>query len=139
MIGSLLVDTGFFIALRDGRDQHHASAEAKKDLLEQWSVVLPWPVLYETLNTRFVGLPGAIEWFDKSVLAPRTRLLDDSQYRDGSRRAVLATARRGRRLSLVDIVLRSVIEDSNVRVAGILTFNPKDFADVCRTHQVEML
>ena len=39
---------------------------------------------------------------------------------------------------LVDTILRSIIEDANVRVAGILTFNPGDFVDVCRQHRVEM-
>ena len=78
MIGGLLVDTGFFLVLRDARDQYHASAEEKKHLLDRWEVILPWPVLYET------------------------RLVDDGRYRDASRRAVVANASRGRRLSLVD-------------------------------------
>ena len=45
MIGGLLVDTGFFFALREARDQYHASAEEKKHLLDRWEVILPWPVL----------------------------------------------------------------------------------------------
>lgn len=139
MIAGVLVDTGFFFALRDSRDQYHASANAKKHLLDSSRIILPWPVLYETLNTRFVGLPGAIDWFDRLLLAPTTELLDDSQYRDASYRTVSATGRQGRRLSLVDTVLRSIIEDVNVRVAGVLTFNPRDFVDVCRQHQIEML
>ena len=139
MIGGLLVDTGFFFALHNTRDDYHESAETKKHLLDKWQIILPWPVLYETLNTRFVGLPGAINWFDTLVRSPKTQLLDDSQYRDACRRSVLATAPLGRRLSLVDTVLRSIIEDDNVRVAGVLTFNPRDFADVCRRHRVEML
>lgn len=139
MIGGVLVDTGFFFALRDRRDQHHAGAGAKKHLLDSSRIILPWPVLYETLNTRFVGLPGAIDWLDRLVLSPTTELLDDSQYRDRSYRTVSANARRGRRLSLVDTVLRSIIEDVDVRVAGLLTFNPRDFADVCRQHRIEML
>ena len=139
MIGGLLVDTGFFFALHNSRDEYHESAETKKHLLDKWQIILPWPVLYETLNTRFVGLLGAINWFDGLVRSPKTQLLDDSQYRDACRRSVLATAPLGRRLSLVDTVLRSIIEDVNVRVAGVLTFNPKDFADVRRRHRVEML
>lgn len=139
MTAGVLVDTGFFFALRDRRDQHHGSAVAKKHLLDSSRIILPWRVLYETLNTRFVGLPGATDWFDRLVLSPTTELLDDSQYRDTSYRSVSATGRRGRRLSLVDSVLRSIIEDVNVRVAGILTFNPRDFVDVYRQHQIEML
>ena len=139
MRGGLLVDTGFFFALWNGRDQYHASAEAKKSLLDESEIILPWPVLYETLNTRFVGLPGAIDWFDRLVGSPSTELLDDSRYRNACYEAILTTARRGRRLSLVDAVLRSVIEDDNVRVEGMLTFNKRDFVDVCRQHRVELL
>lgn len=137
--GGLLVDTGFLFALRDGRDQFHASAKAKQNWLDELPVILPWPVLYETLNTRFVGIPGAIDWFDRLVLSPSTEILDDSRYRKACYRTVHATARRGRRLSLVDTVLRAIIEDSNVAVGALLTFDPRDFADVCRQHSVELL
>ena len=128
----------FFFALRDGRDQHHSAAMDKQGLLDVRPIILPWPVLYETLNPRFVGLPGALAWFERLVLSPNTNRLDDSWYREASFNSVLASAPR-RRLSLVDAVLRSVIEDRNVPVAGILTFNPKDFVDACRQHRVEML
>ena len=113
MTGGLLVDTGFFFALLDRRDQYHATAETKKDLLDTSPrVILPWPVLYETLNTRFVGLVGAIDRFERLLQLPATELLDDSKYRDDCYRSVLAHARRGHCLSLVDTVLRSVIEDT---------------------------
>ena len=138
MTGGLLVDTGFFFALHDSRDQYHARAQAKKHLLDQGPIILPWPVLYETLNTRFVGIRGAIGWLDRLVGFPTTELLNDSQYRAQSLDAVLVPAQPRRRLSLVDTILRSIIEDANVRVAGILTFNPGDFVDVWRQHRVEM-
>lgn len=138
-VGGLLVDTGFLFALRDGRDQFHARAKAKQDWLDKLPVILPWPVLYETLNTRFVGIPGAIDWLDRLVLLPSTELLDDSRYRSACYGTVHDSARRGRRLSLVDTVLRAIIEDSNVAVQAMLTFDPGDFVDVCRQHSVQLL
>ena len=137
--GGLLVDTGFLFALRDGRDQFHDRAKLKQDWLNELPVILAWPVLYETLNTRFVGLPGAVDWFDRLVLSPSTELIDDSHYRSACYRTVHTTARRGRPLSLVDTVLRAIIEDSNVAVQAMLTFDPGDFADVCRQHSVQLL
>ena len=50
----LLVDTGFFIALFDPRDNHHIDACEKQEYLENLSIVIPWPILYETINTRLV-------------------------------------------------------------------------------------
>ena len=139
VIGGMLIDTGFFFALHRKSDDHHAAASAKKELLDTSTVILPWPILYETLNTRFVGTPDALDWFDQLVQSPNTELLDDSKYREMSYQTVLTDSSRKRRLSLVDVVLRSIIEDPNVRVAGILTFNHRDFVDVCQRHQVEMV
>lgn len=137
--GGLLVDTSFLYALHNDRDEFHESAKAKQNWLDDLPVILPWPVLYETLNTRFVGRPGAMDWFDRLVLSPSTELLDDSRYRSACYNSVHVTARRGRHLSLVDTVLRAIIEDSNVAVQAMLTFDPGDFVDVCRQHSVELL
>ncbi len=41
-------------------------------------------------------------------------------------------------MSLVDVVLRAIIEDTNVVVTAMLTFNKRDFNDVCRQHSVEL-
>ncbi|MDE0062912.1 MAG: hypothetical protein OXP09_11020 [Gammaproteobacteria bacterium] len=53
MIGGLLVDTGFFFALRDSRDQHHASANARKHLLDRSRIVLPWLDTVASVCTTF--------------------------------------------------------------------------------------
>ena len=54
-------------------------------------------------------------------------------------RTIIERGRRGRPLSLVDAVLRSVIDDTNVALAALLTFNLADFVDVCRQNSVEVL
>lgn len=133
----LLVDTGYFIALYTERDEHHSAAKRKQGLLERWPIVLPWPVLYETMNTRFVKMPGALARFGAILVHPDTVLLDDSPYREGSYRTVGETAPQ-RYFSLVDAVLRAIIEDTNVSISAMLTFNPRDFHDVCRKHRVAL-
>ena len=54
MAKNLLLDTGFWYALYEVRDSHHEDAQILADLLDLHNLVLPWPCLYETLNTRFV-------------------------------------------------------------------------------------
>lgn len=76
---------------------------------------------------------------DAVVMHPDTRLLDDSCYRQDAYRSALVMGRRGRPLSLVDAVLRAVIDDTNVALDALLTFNPADFVDVCRHNSVEVL
>lgn len=137
MNGGLLVDTGYFIALHDERDEHYATARQHQRLLDLHSVVLPWPILYETINTRFAKRPGVLTQIDAIVTKRNTLLLDDSPYRETAYRQVLQTSRK-RPLSLVDAVLRAVIEDVNVHVCALLTFNAGDFYDVCWPFRVEL-
>ena len=136
MNGSWLVDTGYFIALYDERDEHNKLAQSNKRLLDLHPVVLPWPVLYETINTRFAKKASAMTRIDAIIAKADTRLLDDSLYRDAAYRQVQTS--RQRPLSLVDAVLRAVIEDKNVRISGLLTFNVGDFHDVCRSCRVDL-
>lgn len=133
----LLVDSGYFFALYTEGDTDHASAKSVQDLLDSLPVVLPWPVLYETMNTKFVKRPGVLARFDILVGRHDTLLVDDSTYRERSYRTVVG-ANGGRPFSLVDAVLRAVIEDPNVAISAMLTFNPRDFHDVCRNHQVAL-
>ena len=44
-----------------------------------------------------------------------------------------------RPLSVAPSVLRLIIDDTNIRVQSLLTFNPGDFADICRTNSVELM
>ena len=118
---------------------HHTSAQGKREWLDKLPIVLPWPVLYEAVNTRFARRREIMARFDAVVTQPGTKLLDDAPYRHDAYRTVMEMGRRGRPLSLVDAVLRSVIEDTNVAVAALLTFTPADFADVCRQNSVELL
>ena len=69
---------------------------------------------------------------------PNVERLDDSQYRDDAYEQTVRTARR-RPMSLVDMVMRLMLEDVNVSVNGLLTFTQKDFHDVCRKRDLEML
>lgn len=135
----LLVDTGFFIALYDERDGYHSDARAKADWLECLPIVIPWPVLYETINTRFSRRREIMSRFQLIVDSPNTVLVDDAPYRIEAYRTVLARTRLGDPLSLVDSVLRSVIEDANIAIGAMLTYNPRDFAEVCSLHRVELL
>ena len=137
MNGGLLVDTGYFIALHDERDAHNATAKRHERLLELRPVVLPWPVLYETINTRFARRPKVLMHIDAIIAKESTLLLDDSPYREAAYRQVRQTSRK-RPLSLVDAVLRAVIEDVNVHISALLTFNEGDFYDVCGPLRVEL-
>ena len=136
----VIVDSGFWIALFNERDENHNNAGAMLDALPQLTIVVPWPTLYETINTRLVRRPLAVQRFEALIKGPNVTLLDDLPYRADAIEVVFTTARtRPRPLSLVDLVIRSMLLDINVRVDALLTCNQGDFADVCRRRRIEML
>ena len=136
----VLVDSGFFFALFDPRDSHHDAAIEKQEWLELLSVVMPWPILYETINTRFVRRPTTIARFETILRRPDTDLLDDSRYRYDAYEETLERAKRGYGArSLVDSVLCAVLADTNVQISAMLTFNDRDFAGLCASRDIELL
>ena len=137
--GGLLVDSGFFFALYDERDPHHETALAKQEWLEAYNVVIPWPVLYETVNTRFSRRRGVMSRFHVVAARQGTLLIDDSPYRQGAYGRVVQLPIHTAPVSLVDAVLLAVIEDVNVPIGAMLTFNLRDFGVVCPQNSIELL
>jgi len=132
---TVFVDTGFWLALFDKRDQHHPQALANENRLRSLRVALPWPCLYETLKTRFVRNPIWVRQFESFV--KRADMLDDAKYRQAAYDQILREVER-RPISLVDRVIRSILEDVSTKIDVLLTFNHRDFADICRTNQIEL-
>ena len=137
---AILVDSGFFFALFDPRDAWHIQARSKAEWIEAFRVIVPWPILYETVNTQLARRPDRVARFERIIRRPDTELLDDSPYRLEAYENTLARAKAQREpASLVDSVLQAVLGDVNVRVDAMLTFNPRDFESVCRSRGVELL
>jgi predicted nucleic acid-binding protein len=136
-----IVDTGFWIALLDQRDKHHKAALTKSEVLRNLAYIVPWPTLYETLNTRLVRRPDIIKNFVSSFLErPNAVIFDDSRHRDSALESTPADELiRKRPLSLVDNVLREIVADRSISVNCLFTFNVGDFADVCKRRNLEII
>jgi predicted nucleic acid-binding protein len=135
---TVLTDTGFWYAFYDARDPYHEEAEEKGDLLKTSTVLIPWPCLYETFNTRFAKNTMAVRRFEALLRQAHVVRLADEPYRELALEAVMTTVA-SRSMALVDMVIRLILDDVNVRKHGLLTFNQRDFSDLCRKHQIEML
>ena len=136
----VLVDSGFFFALFNPRDRYHADAIEKREWLEILSLVIPWPVLYETINTRFARRPATIARFESILRGPHIELLNDSPYRlDAYEDALTRAKTRRNAMSLVDSVICAILDDTNVRIDAMLTFNLRDFANICHSKGIELL
>jgi predicted nucleic acid-binding protein len=135
-----LADTGFWYAVFDQRDQYHNDAKDKVDVLGLFHIVLPWPTLYETLRTRLVRNAVALQQFERFLKTPNISFLDDSSLRQTAfELSFESSLRRRRPLSMVDCLVRLLLEDVNTRVKYLATFNHQDFADVCRKNKIEII
>jgi predicted nucleic acid-binding protein len=141
MVATILVDTGVWYAFCDPRDRV-VSREVAEDLhgrVEAHSVLVPWPVAYETLSTRFVRNRLAMERFERELRSPRVEFVDDAPFRDEAiAQSFEWSLRRGRPLSLVDCVLRLLLDDVRTRIRYLATFNPRDFNDICAKRKIEL-
>ncbi|MBF0509705.1 MAG: hypothetical protein HQK57_12375 [Deltaproteobacteria bacterium] len=135
----VIVDTGFWIALFDPRDRRHDEAVVKKSVLSKLSIVLPWPCLYETLRTRFVKNLSGVKSLEEFLGRPNISLVDDDYYKKRAYELTIKGASKGRTISMIDMLIRLMLDDKELRITHLLTFNEKDFVDVCRIRQIELL
>ena len=136
----MLVDSGYFFALFDPRDSRlHEEAIAMRKWLDTLTVILPWPILYETLNTRFARRPGWIRGLQDIIRKENSMLIDDSPYRRKAFDSVCERTDIRPGISLVDAILMELIKDRNLRIRAMLTFNHRDFRSVCAEHGIEYL
>jgi predicted nucleic acid-binding protein len=141
-MSAICVDSGFLMGLYDDRDQYHARAN---DLFVAYfsnsvnRLLVPWPVLYETVSTRLVRRQKSVALFERDwrlLTASRQLIfLDDSPYRQAAIDECLYEVRVRRRelrpLSLTDRVIRRILEETRIKVDVFITFNVGDFADLC--------
>ena len=135
-----LVDTGIWMAMFNPRDQHRERIEEITEYLDICHLILPWPTLYETLRTRLVRNHCALQSFEVYLKRPRISFLDDEPYREQALELCFSsTLRTYRPISMVDCLIRLILEDINVKVSFLATFNDTDFIDICQKRQVGII
>ena len=143
---NICVDSGFFYALFEPRDVNHRTAIYSFDThidpkRASNKLLFLWPVLYEMINTRFVKFH--IEKFNWLVRYLENKNLieyiDDTEYREDCLIESLDFSDYYRNLSLVDRVIRKALYDYELRIDGVITFDPGDFIDICKQRKLRLL
>jgi len=148
---SICVDAGFLIGLYDESDEHHK--KATEYFLEffdlaQNRLLVAWPILYETVSTRMVRkntkrIARLEQDWKRLSMQSRLHLLSDAEFReeaiDECFKELGKPRQQYRDLSLVDRVLRKILSEQNLRIHAFVTFNPRDFHDVCSRFGRELL
>lgn len=138
MAKNIVIDSGFWFALFEKRDEFHEEALVIESVLEQFNILIPWPTLYETLNTRFVKRKEYLDGFNYYLKKLNTTKIDDVQYRENAISTVI-NPRTGKEFSAVDFIIRNILEDTNIKTDALITFNIRDFEDICYSHGIEII
>lgn len=110
------------------------------ELLDGAVSIIPFPSLYETINTRFSKRKDDFSAFKNHILSERCTFIHDDAYKRMALENTFDSALlHNRPISFVDMIIRMMIEDVNIMVHGLLTFNPGDFCDACAERRIEML
>lgn len=136
-MNSVIVDSGFWYALFDPRDQYHLKANELVEYLNLATVIVPFPILYETLNTRFNKKRQWVSEFNRFLFSVNTIVFNDEIYKNSALSLTIESSNNTERhLSLVDMVLRLMLDDVNVKIDYLITFNAGDFIDVCQRRNI---
>lgn len=131
-MNNIILDTCFWRAIYDPKDPYYESAQQISDLyIDQpaYKILVPYPTMYELLRTEFVKNKANINALDNFLKKECIEKVCDEPYRD--RALELSLNNNKRNLSIVDNLLRLMLEDANLQINGIVTFNVGDFCDVC--------
>ena len=65
--------------------------------------------------------------------------LSDEPYRNHALERVFKNPTPSLSLSLVDQVIRLALMDPNTRIDAMITFNPRDFSDICHSKNIDLI
>lgn len=138
---NVIADTCFWISLCDPQEGNHDEVVCMMDKIKMdrhIRLLVPHPVLYETLCTRMVRRPDLVQSLTKYF--KDTEKIGDGDYIDTAYQVIAEqAANRNGDASMVDVVIMLMSEDPKNQIKGILTANRRDFALFCQKHSIPML
>lgn len=136
----VIIDTGYWRAIYDSHDDYHKiSVDISERIINsrEYRLVIPFPTMYELLRTEFVKRKSALQNIDYIIKdVSRVDLIYDERYRDKAYSEMIMTKRN---LSFVDCIVRAMLDDANLNIKGLITFNNGDFDDICRKKRIELI
>lgn len=134
----LIVDTCIWYALLDKADDKHNYADEIERVLQSHQIIIPFPVLYETLNTRFVknNYQQCQRIFDFINNPAKVTIIPDDRYREKALQIINQNSSKKQQHALVDLVIRLMMEDVNLGPLAVYNFNVDDFSGVGNTEVI---
>lgn len=136
----VLTDSCYWLGLVDPTDQHHETSIAIAELIRNYRIIFPWPCMYETISTHLAKNRARTLNFEKLVKRSKVELFDDNKYRLNALHRVFDNSRlKGYSHSLVDCVIREILKDKNAKVKYLITYNNRDFYDICNSRRIALI
>lgn len=128
----LLVDSCIWYAIWDKTDDKHSYCEVIERTISTHQLIIPYPILYETLNSRFVGnrYKQCENFFKVLNSTGKVTFVPDGKYRENALRILNASSDSYQQYSLVDMIIRLMMEDMSLGSLSVYSFNIKDFLGV---------
>ena len=119
----------------DGDQFHQSSIELMEDI-KLFHILLPWPVMYEFMRTQFVRDKRVVNRLIRVLKTLKIHYFCDSNYREKAFKQTLEWSSIGKRdISFVDMILRCILQDINVKVDLIVTCDCSAFTDICKRRE----
>ena len=139
---NVLIDSGFWFALYKAKNHDQYYNHAKRifgEYLDNVRVIIPFPTLYEVLNTRFMKNHLLKNDFDRILKRKNVKIISDETIKEKALEITFTEKSKKRNLSLVDNIIRLILDDRNYKIDYLITFNKADFIDVCNNRNICIL
>ena len=139
-----LCDSCFVISLADNSEaMHNASCSYLNTHKTGHFYLIPYPSMFETLSQRMVDNVQAMIRLEQIFFKNsdvNVVYVSDKNYRDVSLTECINDRQNiERHLSLVDTIIRNMIKSRNIRKDALISFNTRDFRDVCTQNKVILI
>ena len=136
----IIIDSCYWFGLFDVKDQYYDYSNSVKDIIKGFKLIVPFPSLYEVLNSTFIKNKLALNTIENLIKSGEIILLEDEEYRDKALENTYSIHRKPiPSISLVDSIIREILSDTNVKVEALVTYNEKDFKDICDLRGITIL
>jgi predicted nucleic acid-binding protein len=142
-MSNLLIDTCFWYAYYESKEKerHDLAVKFIERHLPKDKIIVPHPTLYEVINTKFSKRE---DWMDpfKKLLTNRNnvKIISDDKYKEEAFSLTFDfSIRKKRPISFVDMIIRLMLGDANLKINALVTFNEKDFSDICYQKNIDLI
>lgn len=136
----ILIDSCYWFGFYDKNDPYHEDSKAISELINNYKIIVPYPSLYEVLNSAFIKKKLWLNSFEELMNSDRVEFIYDEKYREQALKNTYSIHRTtSPQISLVDSIIREIIKDINIKIDYVVTYNEKDFKDVCDIRGLQII